>query len=148
MRRPQPIVLLVVIFLALGLLAQVVPFYTDLLWFGEVGYASVFWTTLSLQGGLFTVVTVAVLVFLWGNLTFAAGETTKQITVNVNGDTLVESDENFLVNLTANSPGTLLGTFGGVQTVVGATPSASATGGCCARHSRAWRYRLTICVTC
>ena len=72
MRRPQPIVLLVVIFLALGLVAQVVPFYTDLLWFGEVGYAGVFWTTLSLQGGLFTVVTVAVLVFLWGNLTFAA----------------------------------------------------------------------------
>jgi uncharacterized membrane protein (UPF0182 family) len=71
-RRPQPIVLLVVIFLALGLVAQVVPFYTDLLWFGEVGYAGVFWTTLSLQGGLFTVVTVAVLVFLWGNLTFAA----------------------------------------------------------------------------
>jgi len=65
-------VLLVVIFLALGLVAQVVPFYTDLLWFGEVGYTGVFWTTLSLQGGLFTVVAVVVLVFLWANLTFAA----------------------------------------------------------------------------
>ena len=72
MRRPQPIVLLVVVFLALGLVAQVVPFYTDLLWFGEVGYAGVFWTTLSLQGGLFTAVTVGVLVFLWANLAFAA----------------------------------------------------------------------------
>ena len=72
MRRPQPIVLLLVVFLALGLVAQVVPFYTDLLWFGEVGYTNVFWTTLSLQGGLFTAVTVGVLVFLWANLTFAA----------------------------------------------------------------------------
>jgi uncharacterized protein len=72
MRRPQPLVLLVVLFLALGLLAQVVPFYTDLLWFQEVGYTTVFWTTLSLQGGLFTAVTLGVLVFLWANLTFAA----------------------------------------------------------------------------
>src|SRR5207249_3685659 len=52
--------------------AQVVPFYTDLLWFEEVGYTGVFWTTLSLQGGLFTAVTLGVLVFLWANLTFAA----------------------------------------------------------------------------
>src|SRR5919108_2533840 len=72
MRRPQPLVLLVVAFLVLGAVAQVVPFYTDLLWFQEVGYTSVFWTTLSLQGGLFTAVAVAVVVFLWTNLTFAA----------------------------------------------------------------------------
>jgi uncharacterized protein len=72
MRRPPPIVLLVVVFLALGLVAQVVPFYTDLLWFTEVGYTSVFWTALSLQGGLFTAVALVVLVFLWANLTFAA----------------------------------------------------------------------------
>jgi hypothetical protein len=71
-RRPQPVVLLVVGVLALGLLAQVIPFYTDLLWFHEVGYSGVFWTTLGLQGGLFTAVTVGVLVFLWANLTFAA----------------------------------------------------------------------------
>jgi uncharacterized protein len=71
-RRPQPIVLLVVVFLALGAVAQIVPFYTDLLWFEEVGYTGVFWTTLSLQGGLFTAVTVGVLLFLWANLTFAA----------------------------------------------------------------------------
>ena len=64
MRRPQPIVLLVVVFLALGAVAQVVPFYTDLLWFEEVGYTGVFWTTLSLQGGLFTAVTLGVLLFL------------------------------------------------------------------------------------
>src|SRR5919108_5290383 len=72
MRRPQPLVLLVVAFLVLGAVAQVVPFYTDLLWFEEVGYTGVFWTTLSLQGSLFTAVAVGVLVFLWVNLTIAA----------------------------------------------------------------------------
>src|SRR5437660_950972 len=72
MRRPQPIVLLLVVFLALAAVVQVVPFYTDLLWFEEVGYTGVFWTTLSLQGALFTAVALAVLVFLWANLTFAA----------------------------------------------------------------------------
>src|SRR5437879_10387720 len=72
MRRPQPIVLLLVVFLALAAVVQVVPFYTDLLWFEEVGYTGVFWTTLSLQGALFTAVALGVLVFLWANLTFAA----------------------------------------------------------------------------
>src|SRR5437660_2046044 len=72
MRRPQPIALLLVVFLALAAVVQVVPFYTDLLWFEEVGYTGVFCTTLSLQGGLFTAVTLGVLLFLWANLTFAA----------------------------------------------------------------------------
>jgi uncharacterized protein len=72
MRRPQPIVLLVVLVITLGLVAQVVPFYTDWLWFVEVGYSNVFWTILSLRGGLFTAVTLGVLIFLWANLTFAA----------------------------------------------------------------------------
>jgi uncharacterized protein len=71
-RRPKPILLLVAVVVALGIVAQVVPFYTDWLWFGEVGYTNVFWTILSLRGGLFTVVAVGVLVFLWANLTFAA----------------------------------------------------------------------------
>jgi uncharacterized protein len=72
MRRPQPILLLVVVVVALGVVAQVVPFYTDWLWFGEVGYTNVFWTVLSLRGGLFTAVALGVLIFLWANLTFAA----------------------------------------------------------------------------
>ena len=72
MTRPQPIVLLVFVVVVLGVLAQVVPFYTDWLWFGEVGYTTVFWNTLSLRGRLFTAVTVGVLVFLWSNLTLAA----------------------------------------------------------------------------
>jgi uncharacterized protein len=72
MGRPQPIVLLVVLVVVLGIVAQVVPFYTDWLWFGEVGYTEVFWSILSLRGGLFTAVAVVALVFLWANLTLAA----------------------------------------------------------------------------
>ena len=72
MRRPQPVVVLIALAVILGLVAQIVPFYTDWLWFGEVGYAGVFWTILSLRGALFTAVAVGVLVFLWANLTFAA----------------------------------------------------------------------------
>src|SRR5438093_797731 len=42
MNRPQPILLLLLLLLVLGLLAQVVPLYTDWLWFVEVGYSEVF----------------------------------------------------------------------------------------------------------
>lgn len=38
-----------------------------------------------------------------GTLTFAAGETTQTITVIVNGDTVVEPDETFTVNITAGT---------------------------------------------
>ena len=38
-----------------------------------------------------------------GNLNFAAGETTKSVTVAVAGDTVPESDEDFVVNLSAAS---------------------------------------------
>jgi uncharacterized membrane protein (UPF0182 family) len=72
MRRPSPIVLLVLGLFGLGVLAQLVPLYTDWLWFQEVGYESVFTKTLALRGGLFTAVTLGVLIFLWVNLTLAA----------------------------------------------------------------------------
>ena len=51
--------LLLVIFAFVG---QVVPLYTDWLWFQEVGYRQVFLTMLSYRGGLFTAVAVGVLV--------------------------------------------------------------------------------------
>jgi uncharacterized membrane protein (UPF0182 family) len=72
MARSQTIVLLVFALVALGLVGQVVPLYTDWLWFQEVAYQQVFVTVLSYRGGLFTAVAVGVLVFLWANLTFAA----------------------------------------------------------------------------
>jgi uncharacterized protein len=72
MSRPQPLVILIAVFLALGVLAQLIPLYTDWLWFVEVGYTQVFLSILSLRGTLFTIGTVGVLVFLYANLTFAA----------------------------------------------------------------------------
>jgi len=52
MNRGQPVLALLVVFLVLGLVAQVVPLYTDWLWFQEVGYTPVFLKTLSLRGSL------------------------------------------------------------------------------------------------
>jgi len=72
MRRPPPALLFVLVLIVLGLVAQLVPLYTDWLWFGEVGYSQVFLSILSLRGGLFTAMGIAVLIFLWVNLTFAA----------------------------------------------------------------------------
>jgi uncharacterized membrane protein (UPF0182 family) len=72
MVRSRAAFLLVLALFALGLVGQVVPLYTDWLWFGEVGYASVFLKILSLRGTLFTAVALGVLIFLYANLTFAA----------------------------------------------------------------------------
>jgi uncharacterized protein len=72
MSRPQPIILLVLALLVLGVAAQLIPLYTDWLWFHEVGYSQVFVTTLRLRGALFSAVAVGVAIFLWANLTFAA----------------------------------------------------------------------------
>src|SRR5213594_692998 len=72
MNRGQPVVLLLLLFLALGVVAQVVPLYTDWLWFVEVGYSEVFVKTLSLRGALFAAMAIGVLIFLYANLTFAA----------------------------------------------------------------------------
>src|SRR5437870_11358695 len=72
MRSPQPLAYLVVALVVLAVLLQLVPLYTDWLWFQEVGYGQVFLTTLSLRGTLFAAVALAVALFLWANLTFAA----------------------------------------------------------------------------
>ena len=45
-----------------------------------------------------------------GTVSFAAGETSKTIAVNVSGDTVVESDEGFTVTLSNPSTGATLGT--------------------------------------
>src|SRR5712692_5410795 len=72
MRRPPPVLIVVLVVVVLGLVAQLVPLYTDWLWFEEVGYSQVFLSILSMRGALFTAMVIAVLVFLWANLTFAA----------------------------------------------------------------------------
>jgi len=71
MTRGQPVILLLLVFLALGLVAQVVPLYADWLWFQEVGYAEVFTKILALRGALFAALALGVLVFLYVNLTLA-----------------------------------------------------------------------------
>ncbi|OLC00147.1 MAG: hypothetical protein AUH30_03300 [Candidatus Rokubacteria bacterium 13_1_40CM_68_15] len=72
MQRSHAILFLVLGLVVLGLVGEIVPLYTDWLWFQEVGYTEVFLTTLKLRGSLFTAVAVVVLTFLYGNLTFAA----------------------------------------------------------------------------
>src|SRR5438105_5788165 len=72
MRSPQPLAYLVVALVVLAVLLQLVPLYTDWLWFQEVGYSQVFLTTLSLRGSLFGAVALVVALFLWANLTVAA----------------------------------------------------------------------------
>src|SRR5215831_17115125 len=72
MRRPPPALILVFVVVAFGLVAQLVPLYTDWLWFEEVGYSQVFVSILSLRGALFTAMLIGVLIFLWINLAFAA----------------------------------------------------------------------------
>ncbi|MGH7356160.1 MAG: UPF0182 family protein [Candidatus Rokuibacteriota bacterium] len=72
MRRLPPLLLAAIVLVVVVLVAQLVPLYTDWLWFEEVGYTQVFVTTLSLRGSLFTAVAAAVLIFLFANLTFAA----------------------------------------------------------------------------
>ena len=52
-----------------------------------------------------------------GTLTFAVGQTTQTITVNVNGDTVVESDESFNVTLSSPSGNASLVKATGVGTI-------------------------------
>lgn len=72
MRSPRSLALVVVALAVLAVLLQLVPLYTDWLWFQEVGYTQVFLTTLALRGSLFAAVALVVALFLWANLTFAA----------------------------------------------------------------------------
>jgi len=70
-RRPPPILLLVAVVVALGIVAQVVPFYTDWLWFGEVKYTNVFGELLRTKIWLFLLFGLGVAVFVGGNLYLA-----------------------------------------------------------------------------
>ena len=47
-----------------------------------------------------------------GTLTFTAGQTTKQVTVQVNGDLLDEIDENFTLNLSGRGNATISDSVG------------------------------------
>jgi uncharacterized membrane protein (UPF0182 family) len=69
----RPVRLLVLAVLALLVFAgpSLVRFYTDWLWFGEIGYQQVFLTMLRAQGTLFTITFAIAAVWLTVNLRFA-----------------------------------------------------------------------------
>jgi hypothetical protein len=64
----------------------------------------------SVSGGTASAADFAGGVLPSGTITFAAGETTKNVVVNVQGDTQAEANENFLVSLSAPSSGVVIGT--------------------------------------
>ncbi len=71
-QRPRPAVWILLALLALALVGQAVPLYTDWLWFHEVGFPQVFTTTLAVRGWLVLGLGAAVFVFLFANLWVAA----------------------------------------------------------------------------
>jgi hypothetical protein len=71
-QSPRPAVVLLVVFLVLAAVGQIVPLYTDWLWFQEVGFTQVFTTILTLRGWLVLGLGGAVFAFLIANLWVAA----------------------------------------------------------------------------
>ncbi len=65
-------VIVAALFILLFTATSLAGFYTDVLWFQEVGYASVLWTTLSSQIGLALSVGLLVGLLVWANLVIAA----------------------------------------------------------------------------
>jgi hypothetical protein len=73
-----------------------------------------------------------------GTITFAPGVSTQYVTVNVNGDTTTEPNENFVVNLASPVNATIVDSQGvgtitdddvGAPVVTGFTPTSGAVGG-------------------
>jgi uncharacterized protein len=71
-RRPRLGLWLLLALLVLAAGGQAVPFYTDWLWFKEVGFTQVFTTRLTLGSWLFMGLGAAVFIFLFANLSLAA----------------------------------------------------------------------------
>ena len=78
MRRPVRFIGLFVLLLLFFGGPSLVRFYTDWLWFSEVGYQSVFTTMLRIQGTLFTIVFVIAFVWLALNFRVAVASTVKK----------------------------------------------------------------------
>jgi uncharacterized membrane protein (UPF0182 family) len=70
-RRPRPGLWLIALVIVLGVVGQLIPLYTDWLWFQEVGFARVFTTLLTLRGWLVIGVAAAVFAYLFLNLSLA-----------------------------------------------------------------------------
>jgi uncharacterized protein len=70
-RRSRPGLWLFLLVIVLGVVGQLVPLYTDWLWFQEVGFVQVFTTVLTLRGWLVIGLAAVVFVFLFLNLSLA-----------------------------------------------------------------------------
>lgn len=71
-RRPRLALIIVAIVVALIALISSARFYTDILWFRELGITSVLWKSIYTQWGLGLVVGVVTALFVWSNLQLAA----------------------------------------------------------------------------
>lgn len=76
---------ILVLFIALNLVGQLLPLYTDYLWFQEVGFTGVFTTILQTKILLAAAVGLLLALFVYGNIRVAARPTP--------GDVLVELDD-------------------------------------------------------
>src|SRR5262245_21191285 len=70
-RRFSPFAILVVAMLLFLIAPTIIGFYTDWLWFGEVGYQTVFATMLRSQGTLFAIAFVSAFAWLAFNVQVA-----------------------------------------------------------------------------
>ena len=75
LKRPVRIFVLAVLAFLFFAGPSMIRFYTDWLWFGEIGYQQVFLTMLRAQGTLFTITFAIAAVWLAVNLRVALGAT-------------------------------------------------------------------------
>jgi uncharacterized protein len=66
-RKRGRLFLLAVLVIALMGAGTALSYYVDALWFGSLGYADVFWRTLTVQARVFTAFTVVTLLVLYGS---------------------------------------------------------------------------------
>src|SRR5579863_2833967 len=66
-RRRRFLVILAILVAVLFAGRSALSYYVDVLWFGSLGYASVFWKTQSLQWGIFTAFAAATFLVLYGS---------------------------------------------------------------------------------
>ncbi|OKL46081.1 hypothetical protein BSR28_08450 [Boudabousia liubingyangii] len=94
LKHPGTIVLLIVL-LTGGFIYGVSGIWTDVLWYNQIGYASVFWTRILVMGGLFLLGTVLQALVLWLYLTFSyRALVNKGIALNPNMKSYREGLEN------------------------------------------------------
>src|SRR5438093_8758119 len=63
--------IIVLVIVVIGVLASLARFYTDVLWFDEVGFTSVLWTSLRTEFMVGLIVGALAAAFVWANLLIA-----------------------------------------------------------------------------